>query len=105
MLITTTENIPGKEVSQVLGMVRGNTVRSKNVLRDIGAGLKTIIGGEIKDYTRMLTDAREEALSRMAKKAEEMGANAVVMTRFATSSIMGGAAEILAYGTAVKVKY
>ncbi|GBD92672.1 hypothetical protein BMS3Abin05_00246 [bacterium BMS3Abin05] len=105
MLITTTEHIPGKEISQVLGMVRGNTVRSKNVLRDIGAGLKTIVGGEIKDYTRMLLEAREEALSRMAEKAEEMGANAVVMTRFATSSIMGGAAEILAYGTAVKAKY
>ncbi len=104
MLITTTENIPGKEVYQVLGMVRGNTVRSKNVFRDIGAGLKTLVGGEIKDYTQMLIDAREEALFRMTKKAEEMGANAVVMVRFATSSIMGGAAEILAYGTAVKVK-
>jgi len=104
MLITTTENIPGKDVYQVLGMVRGNTVRSKNVFRDIGAGLKTLVGGEIKDYTKMLVDAREEALFRMTKKAEEMGANAVVMVRFATSSIMGGAAEILAYGTAVKIK-
>ncbi len=104
MLITTTENIPGKDVYQVLGMVRGNTVRSKNVFRDIGAGLKTLVGGEIKDYTQMLIEAREEALFRMTKKAEEMGANAVVMARFATSSIMGGAAEILAYGTAVKVK-
>lgn len=104
MLITTTENIPGKEVYQILGMVRGNTVRSKNVFRDIGAGLKTIVGGEIKDYTVMLVEAREEALFRMTKKAEELGANAIVMVRFATSSIMGGAAEILAYGTAVKVK-
>ncbi len=104
MLITTTENIPGKEVYQILGMVRGNTVRSKNVFRDIGAGLKTIVGGEIKDYTAMLVEAREEALFRMTKKAEELGANAIVMVRFATSSIMGGAAEILAYGTAVKVK-
>jgi len=104
MLITTTENIPGKEIYQVLGMVRGNTVRSKNVFRDIGAGLKTLVGGEIKDYTQMLIEAREEALFRMTKKAEEMGANAVVMVRFATSSIMGGAAEILVYGTAVKIK-
>ncbi|NOY76491.1 MAG: YbjQ family protein [Calditrichaeota bacterium] len=104
MLITTTENIPGKDVYQVLGMVRGNTVRSKNVFRDIGAGLKTLVGGEIRDYTQMLIEAREEALFRMSKKAEEMGANAVVMVRFATSSIMGGAAEILAYGTAVKIK-
>ncbi len=104
MLITTTENIPGKEVTRVLGMVRGNTVRSKNVFRDIGAGLKTIVGGEIKDYTAMLVEAREEALFRMTKKAEDLGADAIVMVRFATSSIMGGAAEILAYGTAVKVK-
>jgi uncharacterized protein YbjQ (UPF0145 family) len=104
MLITTTENIPGKEISQILGMVRGNTVRSKNVFRDIGAGLKTLVGGEIKDYTTMLIEAREEALFRMSKKAEELGANAVVMVRFGTSSIMGGAAEILAYGTAVKVR-
>ncbi len=104
MLMTTTENIPGKEVTQVLGLVRGNTVRSKNVFRDIGAGLKTLVGGEIKDYTAMLVEAREEALFRMSKKAEELGANAIVMVRFATSSIMGGAAEILAYGTAVKVK-
>ena len=104
MLITTTEKIPGKEVTQVLGMVRGNTVRSKNVFRDIGAGLKSIVGGEIKDYTAMLVEAREEALFRMTKKAESLGANAIIMVRFATSSIMGGAAEILAYGTAVKIK-
>ncbi len=104
MVITTTENIPGKDVYQILGMVRGNTVRSKNVFRDIGAGLKTLVGGEIKDYTQMLIEAREEAIFRMTQKAEEMGANAVVMVRFATSSIMGGAAEILAYGTAVKIK-
>ncbi len=104
MLIVTTETIPGKEIYQVLGLVRGSTVRSKNLFRDIGAVLKNIVGGEIKDYTNLLQLAREEAISRMVQEAERLGANAIVSLRFSTSSIMASAAEMLAYGTAVKVK-
>jgi len=104
MLVVNTEAIPGKEVYHVLGLVRGNTIRARNIGRDIGAGLKSLIGGELKDYTIMLTDAREEAMQRMIKEAEQLGANAILNVRFTTSSIMGGASEILAYGTAVKVK-
>lgn len=85
-------------------MVRGNTIRARNVGRDILAGLRNIVGGEIKDYTEMLSDARDEALSRMVKEAEEMEADGIVEVRFTTSETMGGAAEILAYGTAVKFK-
>lgn len=102
MLITTTENI-GKEYT-VIGLVRGNTVQSRHIGRDIMAGLKTIIGGEIKSYTDLLIKARDESVERMIAEAKKLGADAVVNVRFATSAIMQGASEILAYGTAVKFK-
>jgi uncharacterized protein YbjQ (UPF0145 family) len=104
MKLYTTGEVVGKEIERSLGMVRGNTIRARNVGRDILAGLRNIVGGEIKDYTEMLSDARDEALSRMVKEAEEMEADGIVEVRFTTSETMGGAAEILAYGTAVKFK-
>jgi len=103
MITTTTENIAGKEIAKVLGIARGNTVRARNIGRDIFAGLKNIIGGEISEYTKLIADAREEALYRLIKDAEKLGADAVVNVRFTTSMIMQGSAEILAYGTAVKL--
>jgi len=104
MIVVNTESIPGKDVYNVLGLVKGNTIRAKNLGRDIGAGLKSLVGGELKDYTKMIAEAREEALTRMVEEAKQLGANAVVNVRFSTSHVMGSAAEILAYGTAVKVK-
>ena len=101
MIIVTTETVPGRSITTVHGIVMGNTIRSKNVGKDIGAGLKNLVGGELKSYTAMLTEARTEALGRMVEMAEGMGANAVVNVRFTTSQITGGAAELLAYGTAV----
>ncbi len=102
MKISTTETIAGKEIAQVLGIARGNTVRARNIGRDIFAGLKNIVGGEIDEYTILIADSREEAISRMIKDAQRLGADAVVNIRFTTSMIMQGSAEILAYGTAVK---
>lgn len=104
IIVATTETIPGKEIAEVLGVVKGNTVRSRNIGRDIGAGLKSIVGGEVKTYTDMTTTAREEAYNRMVNQAIEMGADAVVGMRFTTSMIMTGASEMLAFGTAVKLK-
>jgi len=104
MIIVNTDTIPGKEIYNVLGLVKGNTIRAKNLGRDIGASLKSLVGGELKDYTKMIAEAREEALSRMTQEAQQMGANAILNVRFSTSHVMGSAAEILAYGTAVKVK-
>ncbi|MCH8286392.1 YbjQ family protein [candidate division KSB1 bacterium] len=104
MLLVTTPDVIGKEIYQTLGLVRGNTIRAKNVFRDIGAGLKSIVGGELKDYTKMMTDSREQAVERMTENAEKLGANAIVNVRFASSDIMSTASEILAYGTAVKLK-
>jgi len=103
MIITTTENIPHKEIQEVLGVARGSTVRAKNIGRDIFAGLKNIVGGEIQEYTKLQADSREQALQRMIKDAESMGADAIVNVRFSTSMVMQGAAEILAYGTAVRL--
>ncbi len=103
MIIVNTLTIPGKEIIESLGVARGSTVRARNIGRDIFAGIKTIVGGEIKEYTKLLADAREEALQRMIKDAEKLGADAVVNMRFTTSSVMAGSAEILAYGTAVKL--
>ncbi len=103
MILTTLDYIPGKEVKEVLGVAMGNIVRAKNVGQDILAGLRNIAGGEVKEYTELLKEAREEAIERMKKYAEEMGADAVLNIRFATSSVMTGAAELLAYGTAVKI--
>lgn len=104
MLYVSTESIAGKEISESIGIVRGSTVRARNIGRDIFAGLKNIIGGEISEYTKLLADSREEALERMLKDAQRLGADAVVSVRFSTSQIMQGAAEIMAYGTAVKLK-
>jgi len=103
MLLATTEAIEGRRVSETLGLVRGNTIRARHVGRDIMAGLRTIVGGEIKDYTVMLDQARDQALQRMVKQAETLGANAVIGVRFTTSQTMQSAAEILAYGTAVRL--
>ncbi len=104
MIITNTDFIPGKEIKEVLGLVKGNTIQAKSIGKDIKAGLRNLAGGEIKEYTEMLAEAREVALKRMKDKAEKMGADAVINVRFMTSAIMGGAAEILAYGTAVKLE-
>jgi len=104
MIITTTETISGKKVVTTLGLVKGNTIRARHVGRDIVAGFRNIIGGEIVEYTKMLAESREQALDRMQQEAEKLGANAVVGMRFITASIMGGAAELLAYGTAVIVE-
>ena len=103
MKIFTTETIAGKEITESLGMVRGSTVRARNIGRDIFAGLKNIVGGEISEYTKLLADSREEATARMIKDAESLGANAVVNVRYTTSAVSQGAAEILAFGTAVKI--
>lgn len=105
MIITTTENIPGKEIVEILGLSRGSTVRARNVGRDIFAALKNLIGGEINEYTKLQADSREQALQRMIKDAESLGADAVINVRITTSMIMQGVAEILAYGTAVKIKH
>jgi uncharacterized protein YbjQ (UPF0145 family) len=104
MFLVTTEAVEGREVEEVLGLVRGNTIRARHIGRDVMAGLRNIVGGEIKEYTRMLSQARDEAISRMVKEAEALGANAVLGVRFTTSQTMSGAAEILAYGTAVRLK-
>jgi uncharacterized protein YbjQ (UPF0145 family) len=103
MIIVTSEQIEGKEITETLGLVKGSTIRARNVGHDIMAGLRNIVGGEVKDYTVMLAQAREEALQRMIEQAEKMGTNAVICTRFATSMVMSGAAEMVAYGIAVKV--
>lgn len=104
MIIVNTENIAGREILESLDVVRGSTVRARNVGRDIFAGLKNLVGGEIGGYTRLMADAREEALLRMKQDAERLGADAVVNVRFMTAAVMQGASEILAYGTAVKLK-
>lgn len=104
IITSTTFEIPGKKVSKVLGIAKGNTIRARNIGRDVMAGLKNIVGGEIKSYTQMTTKAREEAFNRMINEAIGMGADAVIGIRYSTSMIMQGAAEMLAYGTAVKLK-
>ena len=104
MKMTNTDFVPGKEISEILGLVRGNTIQAKHVGKDIVAGFRNFVGGEIKEYTEMLSEAREIALKRMEQKAEKLGADAVINIRFMTSAVMGAAAEILAYGTAVKLK-
>ena len=101
MLLVNTEHVPGHEVVRVLGLVRGNTIRAKHVFKDVMAGLRSLVGGEVKEYVEMLAEARAEALRRLEKDAESLGANAVVNIRFVTAQVMAGAAEMLAYGTAV----
>jgi uncharacterized protein YbjQ (UPF0145 family) len=103
MIIVNTETIPGKEIKEALGIARGSTVRARHLGKDIFAGLKNLVGGEISEYTKLLADAREEAFARMINDAEEMGADAIVNVRFSTSQVMSGSSEILAYGTAVKI--
>ena len=104
MIITTTNFVAGKEIKETLGLVRGNTIQAKSIGKDVRAGFRHIAGGEIKEYTQLLAEAREIALKRMEEKAEKLHADAVINLRFMTAAIMGGAAEILAYGTAVKLK-
>lgn len=101
MIVTNTESIPGYRIVQVLGLVQGNTVRAKHLGRDIAAGLKNIVGGELRGYTELLTESRQEALQRMIAEAQQLGAHGVVNVRFTTSAITSGAAELFAYGTAV----
>ncbi|HHC6636660.1 TPA: heavy metal-binding domain-containing protein [Vibrio parahaemolyticus] len=103
MTYTTTDTIPGKEIAEVRGVVTGNVVQSKHIGRDLMAGLKSIVGGEIRGYTEMMTEARDIAIQRMVEQANQKGADAIVGIRFTTSSIVDGSSEILAFGTAVKL--
>ena len=104
ILISTQDEIAGFEITNTLGLVRGNTVRARNALRDISAGFKTIFGGEISDYTTLLTEARNQAIERMLDDAEARGADAVVAVRFETADVLQGVAEMYVYGTAVKLR-
>ena len=104
MILTNIETVPGMNIVAQYGLVTGSTVRAKNAIKDFGAGLKNMVGGELKSYTELLTEARKEAIARMQEQAVKMGANAVVNVRLATSSVTVGAAEVYAYGTAVKVQ-
>jgi uncharacterized protein YbjQ (UPF0145 family) len=104
MIVVNTEFIPGYEVTETIGLVRGSTIRSKHIGKDILAGLRTLVGGEIKEYTEMLIEARNESMRRMEAQAASIDADAVINVRFVTSQVMSGAAELLAYGTAVKLR-
>ncbi|RKY36269.1 MAG: hypothetical protein DRP73_03625 [Candidatus Omnitrophota bacterium] len=104
MIVTNIEYVPGKQIVAHYGIVQGSTVRARHAGADFAAGLKNIVGGELKGYTKLLEGARKEALERMVKQAEQLGANAVINVRFATSTITQGAAELMAYGTAVRVE-
>ncbi len=104
MLLVTSDEIPGKRITRVLGLVRGNTIRARHVGRDIMAKLRNLAGGEIVEYTKMIAESREQSIDRMVQEAEALGANAVVAIRFTTASMMESAAELLAYGTAVIVE-
>lgn len=104
MFLSNTDSIPGREIEEGLGVVKGNTVRAKNIGRDLTQAVRNIFGGELKAYSDLMTDAREEAMRRMINQAEKLGADAIVNLRFTTSQVTGGGAEILVYGTAVKLK-
>jgi uncharacterized protein YbjQ (UPF0145 family) len=104
MLLSTTETIHGRKIIKHLGLVRGNTIRARHIGRDIMAIIRHIIGGEISDYTKMMAESREQAIDRMIEDAQKLGANAIVSINFSSQMIMGGASEILAYGTAVVVE-
>ncbi|HHE04837.1 YbjQ family protein [candidate division WOR-3 bacterium] len=104
MIIVTSQDVPGYKIRKVFGLVKGNTVRARHVGKDILAGLRNIVGGEVVEYTKMLAESREQSIDRMIESAEKMGANAIIGVRFMTSSIMQGAAELLAYGTAVYIE-
>jgi len=103
MIISTTDTVPNREVYQILGIARGSTVRARNIGRDIFAGLKNLVGGEIEEYTKLQAQAREQAMQRMVDDAKRLNADAILNVRYSTSMIMQGASEILAYGTAVKL--
>jgi uncharacterized protein YbjQ (UPF0145 family) len=104
MLISTTETVAGREVAETLGVARGNVIRAKHIGTDIIAGLRNLVGGEVSEYTKLMAEAREQATDRMIRNAQDMGADAIVSVRFATSMVMSGAAEILVYGTAVRLR-
>jgi uncharacterized protein YbjQ (UPF0145 family) len=104
MIVVNTDFVPGREIEEALGVVKGNTIQAKHIGKDIVAGFRQVVGGEIKEYTEMLSEAREVALKRMIEKAEKLGADAIINVRFTTSAVMVSAAEILVYGTAVKLK-
>jgi len=104
MIVVNTDFVEGKKIKETIGLVKGNTIQAKSIGKDIKAGFRHMVGGEIKEYTKMLAESREIALKRMVEKAEKLNADAIVNVRFMTASIMGGAAEILAYGTAVTLK-
>jgi uncharacterized protein YbjQ (UPF0145 family) len=104
MIVTTTPDFPGREVLEVIGIVRGNTIRARHVGKDITAFVKNLVGGEIQEYTKLLAESREQALDRMREEAEKLGADAVISMRFVTANVTQGASELLAYGTAVKLK-
>ncbi len=104
MIVVNTETVPGRRIVELKGMVQGNTVRAKHAGRDIAAGLKNLIGGELKGYTELLTESRREATQRMMAQAEALGANAILNVRFSTSAVTAGASEIMAYGTAAVVE-
>ncbi len=104
MIVVNTDFVPGHEIGEALGVVRGSTIRAKHIGKDIVAGLRMLVGGEVKEYTEMLTEARNESMRRMQEQAEKLGADAVINLRYVTSQVMSGAAELLAYGTAVKFK-
>ena len=104
MIVSTTNEVPGAEIGEVLGIARGNTIRARHLGRDILAGLKGVVGGEVESYTKLMGESREQAIARMIEHAEALGADAIVGMRIATSVLMTTAAEILAYGTAVKIR-
>ncbi len=104
MLLTTTDTIEGKKIVKTIGLVKGNTIRARHIGKDIMAGLRNVIGGEVTEYTKMMAESREQALDRMTEDAKSKGANAIIQMRFATSMVMQSASEILAYGTAVVVE-
>ncbi len=104
MLLSTQDRFEDREITTTLGLVRGNTIRSRHIGKDLMAGLRNIVGGEVLEYTKMMAEAREQALDRMVARAEELGADGVVAIRFTSASVMGGAAEIVAYGTAIRLK-
>jgi len=104
MLLSTTDTIDGKKITKQLGLVRGNTIRARHIGRDIMAGLRNVVGGEVAEYTKLMAESREQSIDRMIEEANKLGANAIVGVKFSTTEVMGRAAEILVYGTAVVVE-
>ena len=104
MIVVNTDAVAGKRIAKSLGLVRGNTIRARHIGKDIMAGLRNLVGGEVHEYTKLMAESREQAIDRMVAEATSLGADAIVNARFATSELMGGAAELLVYGTAVKLE-